>query len=169
MKRPDFDDSFDDPGTVELEDELIEDVEPHPLDDEDLYSEDISLQGGGDAPAEFEAEDEVEGEFADFEGEASEASEAELGELSEISEASEVEDAGEPVLVDLGQYADARAFADNHSYIFRQNKNYTLYVTSDAGTQLNDEMLDLGEHRELEDGDVIVLGGQLAMKFNLPA
>jgi hypothetical protein len=73
------------------------------------------------------------------------------------------------VLVDLSQYANADAFADLHSYIFRQNKNYTLYVTSDAGTQLNDELLDLGEHRTLEDGDVIVLGGTLAMRFNMPA
>jgi hypothetical protein len=162
-------DSFDDPGTVELEDELIEEVEDEPLDDEDLYDEDIQLQGGGE-PAGFEAEapEDVEDEFAEFEDESpDEQAEAQFDTEEDI----DAEDlaAAEPVLVDLSQYADADAFADLHSYIFRQNKNYTLYVTSDAGTQLNDELLDLGEHRTLEDGDVIVLGGRLAMRFNMPA
>jgi hypothetical protein len=167
-------DSFDDPGTVELEDELIEEVEDEPLDDEDLYDEDIQLQGGGE-PAGFEAEapEDVDDEFAEFEDESpEEQAEAQFDTEEDIDAedlAAADEDAGEPVLVDLSQYANADAFADLHSYIFRQNKNYTLYVTSDAGTQLNDELLDLGEHRTLEDGDVIVLGGTLAMRFNMPA
>lgn len=55
-----------------------------------------------------------------------------------------------------------------HAYVYRQNKNYTLYAVSNAGTQLNSELLDLGDRRPLADGDVIVLAGRIAIKFELP-
>ena len=55
-----------------------------------------------------------------------------------------------------------------HAYIYRQNKNYTLYAVSNAGTQLNSDLLDLGDRRPLADGDVIVLAGKIAMKFEMP-
>lgn len=55
-----------------------------------------------------------------------------------------------------------------HAYIYRQNKNYTLYAVSNAGTQLNRDLLDLGDRRALTHGDVIVIAGKIAMKFELP-
>lgn len=75
----------------------------------------------------------------------------------------------EGALIDLGVYGDPTLYAQRHGYIFRQHKNYTLYVLSDMGTQLNDELLQLGTQRQLNDGDVIILGGQVALKFRLPA
>jgi hypothetical protein len=95
---------------------------------------------------------------------------------SEVDEASEAalayedpDDLEEGPVIDLSQFGDQSRFARRHGYLFRQNKHYTLYVLSDMGTQVNDEMLELGEYRELSDGDVIVLGGEVALKFNKPA
>ena len=50
-----------------------------------------------------------------------------------------------------------------HAYVYRQNKNYTLYVVSNAGTQVNSDLLDIGDRRKLSDGDVIVLAGKMAI------
>jgi predicted component of type VI protein secretion system len=70
--------------------------------------------------------------------------------------------------LDLTDY-DPEAFVSRkHAYIYRQNKNYTLYAVSNAGTQLNNELLDLGDRRALSDDDVIILAGKIAMKFELP-
>lgn len=70
--------------------------------------------------------------------------------------------------VDLTDYDPEAHVSRKHAYIYRQNKNYTLYAVSNAGTQLNSELLDLGDRRPLKDGDVIVLAGKVAMKFDLP-
>lgn len=70
--------------------------------------------------------------------------------------------------VDLSEIDEASVVSRKHAYIFRQNKNYTLYVVSNAGTQLNSDLLELGERRKLSDGDIIVLAGAIAIKFELP-
>jgi len=79
------------------------------------------------------------------------------------------QDLEEGPVIDLSQYGDASKFALRHGYIFCQNKNYTLCVLSDMGTQLNDEMLELGARRTLTHGDVIIVGGEVALQFRSPA
>lgn len=71
--------------------------------------------------------------------------------------------------IDLSGFDPDGHISRKHAYIYRQHKNYTLYVVSNTGTQLNNELLGLGERRTLSDGDVIILAGKLAMKFELPA
>lgn len=110
--------------------------------------------------------------------EGSQAAEEDAFELEELSaphadaqSAGDSEDSNlleEGPVIDLSRFGDTTKFARRHGYIFRQNKNYTLYVLSDLGTQLNDEMLALGEHRALSAGDVIILGGEVALQFDLP-
>jgi hypothetical protein len=70
--------------------------------------------------------------------------------------------------IDLGVYLDSDAVWGRHAALYRHNKNYTLYAISDGATQINDEVLELGEHRRLEDGDIVVIGGELGLEFNLP-
>ena len=55
-----------------------------------------------------------------------------------------------------------------HAYVYRQNKVYTLYAISNGGLQLNSDLLELGERRELKSGDVIVVAGIIAIKFQIP-
>ncbi|MFW6058439.1 MAG: FHA domain-containing protein, partial [Persicimonas sp.] len=151
------------------------------VEEEDDSSDEVAFSDDFGHDQEFQAEDAAD-EF-DFDGQdaASDAFDedtpvAEMSEASDVSEVSvaseayeEPADVEEGPVVDLAQFGDASAFASRHGYVFRQNKNYTLYITSDAGTQLNDEVLTLGEHRKLADGDVIVLGGEVALRFDEPA
>ena len=69
--------------------------------------------------------------------------------------------------IDLTEYDPESYISRKHAYIYRQNKNYTLYSVSNGGVQLNNDMLDLGDKRQLSDGDVIVLAGFLAIKFEI--
>lgn len=71
--------------------------------------------------------------------------------------------------IDVSQFDAEGQISRKHAYIYRQHKNYTLYVISNTGTQLNNELLELGQRRTLKDGDVIILAGKLAMKFQIPA
>lgn len=71
--------------------------------------------------------------------------------------------------IDVSEFDAAGQISRKHAYIYRQHKNYTLYVISNTGTQLNNELLELGQRRPLKDGDVIILAGKLAMKFHIPA
>lgn len=70
---------------------------------------------------------------------------------------------------DLTEWDADGEISRKHAYVYRQNRNYQLYVLSNAGTQLNAEMLALGDRRALKSGDVIVLAGKYALKFELPA
>ena len=70
--------------------------------------------------------------------------------------------------LDLTDFDPEAHVSRKHAYVYRQNKNYTIYAVSNAGTQLNSELLDLGDRRPLADGDVIVLAGRIAIKFELP-
>ncbi len=69
--------------------------------------------------------------------------------------------------LDLTSFDEQDLISRKHVYVYRQNKNYTLYVVSNAGTQLNNELLSLGDRRTLKSDDVIVLAGILAIKFEL--
>jgi hypothetical protein len=71
--------------------------------------------------------------------------------------------------LDLTEWDDSGLISRKHAYVYRQNRNYQLYVLSNAGTQLNSDMLSLGDRRALKTGDVIVLAGKYALKFELPA
>ncbi len=70
--------------------------------------------------------------------------------------------------LDLTEFDPEAHVSRKHAYVYRQNKNYTLYAVSNAGTQLNSELLQLGERRPLSDGDVVVVAGKIAMKFDVP-
>ena len=70
--------------------------------------------------------------------------------------------------IDFTDWDAAAEVSRKHVFIYRQNKNYTLYVVSNAGTQLNSDILSLGDRRPLKDGDIIVLAGKFALKFQLP-
>jgi hypothetical protein len=67
--------------------------------------------------------------------------------------------------VDLTQWDEAGHVSRKHAYIYRQNRVYTLYAVSNGGVQLNKELLEIGDKRELRDGDIIVLAGAIAIKF----
>ncbi len=70
--------------------------------------------------------------------------------------------------IDLTTWDHDAYVSRKHAYIYRQNKNYTLYAVSNSGLQLNNDLLDLGDRRQLSDGDIIVFAGILAMRFTLP-
>ncbi|MEM1349663.1 MAG: FHA domain-containing protein, partial [Myxococcota bacterium] len=70
--------------------------------------------------------------------------------------------------IDLSAYDPEGFISRKHAYIYRQNKNYTLYAVSNGGVQVNTTLLELGDREALRDGDVIVLAGFLAFKFRLP-
>lgn len=86
----------------------------------------------------------------------------------ENTPAEEPVDELQTAVVDLSTLAGAE-LAKKHAAIFKQNKNYTLYVLADEPTQLNDELLELGERRSLSDGDVVILGETIALRFELDA
>lgn len=137
-----FDDEFEDEPAFDLH-ELSEVSEP---------SDTLNLQNHA-----------AEEEFNDVAVESSEPA---------VAPVEDYEDPGplkEGPIINLSQYGDAAKFALRHGYIFRQNKNYTLCVLSDMGTQLNDEMLELGSRRPLVHGDMIILGGEVALQFRAPA
>lgn len=67
--------------------------------------------------------------------------------------------------VDLTPWDDAGHVSRKHAYLYRQNRVYTLYAVSNGGVQLNKDLLEIGDKRELRDGDVIILAGVLAIKF----
>lgn len=71
--------------------------------------------------------------------------------------------------IDLTDHDTQGFVSRKHAYIYRQNKNYTLYAVSNGGVQLGQELLQLGERRALSDGDVIVIAGILAFRFKMPS
>lgn len=71
--------------------------------------------------------------------------------------------------IDLTDHDTEGFVSRKHAYIYRQNKNYTLYAVSNGGVQIGSEMLQLAERRTLNDGDVIVIAGILAFRFKMPS
>jgi hypothetical protein len=126
--------------------------------EQDFAAENIAPDGAGSEDSGLEAD-----------SDASDAASEDDAQPDEPVVFEDPENLEEGPVIDLSQYGDASKFARRHGYIFRQNKNYTLYVLSDMGTQLNDEMLELGAHRKLAHGDVVILGGEVALQFRAPA
>ncbi len=71
--------------------------------------------------------------------------------------------------LDLTEFDGESVISRKHAYIYRQNREYILYPVSNGGTQLNNELVDMGARRKLKDGDVIILAAKLAMKFHIDA
>lgn len=71
----------------------------------------------------------------------------------------------EPEL-DLTPFDTVGASSRKHAYIYRQNNQFYLYPISNAGTQVGDEWVQLGQKRLLVDGDVIVLSMKVAIRFH---
>jgi hypothetical protein len=69
--------------------------------------------------------------------------------------------------LDLGEFDPDGATSRKHAYIYRTGQSFTLYPVSNGGTQLNDEMVQMGQRKALKDGDVIILAASLAMKFHI--
>jgi len=62
--------------------------------------------------------------------------------------------------------SDADAFISRyHCTIIRKNDKYFLIDSSLNGTYIDEELLDRGEHRSLEDGDEFSLAGMARVKF----
>lgn len=70
-------------------------------------------------------------------------------------------------LLDLGELDPSASPAFQHATIFQTNRNFTLHVTCDAGTQVNREVLALGTLRNLQHGDVLVFGGKHPLHFEI--
>lgn len=69
--------------------------------------------------------------------------------------------------LDLTPWDEQAQISRKHAYVLREGGRFFVRPLSSAGTQLNRHILDLGHKTELEDGDVIILGGALAMKFHV--
>lgn len=69
--------------------------------------------------------------------------------------------------LDLTEFDTDSRTSRKHAYLYRQGGNYYLYPVSNAGTQHNQSLVDMGEKRKLANGDVIILAGALAMKFHI--
>ena len=69
--------------------------------------------------------------------------------------------------LDLTEFDAEGTTSRKHAYIYRMGGTYYLYPVSNAGTQLNSEMVDMGQRKKLKDGDVIILAATLAMKFHI--
>jgi hypothetical protein len=67
--------------------------------------------------------------------------------------------------LDLTPYDPSAQVSRKHAYVYRINGEYYLYPISNAGTQLGQSLIEMGERRKLQSGDVIILSGSLAMKF----
>ena len=67
--------------------------------------------------------------------------------------------------LDLTQWDESKAISRKHCYIYREAGQYYIYPITNAGTQLNDKLLSIGDKALLSSGDVIILAGVLAMKF----
>ncbi|RVU48376.1 FHA domain-containing protein [Lujinxingia sediminis] len=70
--------------------------------------------------------------------------------------------------IDLSEHA-GQAIARRQVAVYRQNKNYIVCNLAASGTQYNDELLEPGDRRRLHEGDTLVLGEKLALRFSLPA
>ncbi len=69
--------------------------------------------------------------------------------------------------LDLTEFDKDSCISRKHAYIYRQGGKYFIYPVSNAGTQLNQTLVDMGSKKELSNGDVVILAASLAMKFHL--
>ncbi len=69
--------------------------------------------------------------------------------------------------LDLTPYDADRVVSRKHAYIYREGGAYFLCPVSGGGTQHNKRLLNLGEKVKLIDGDAIIIGGAIALRFEL--
>jgi hypothetical protein len=67
--------------------------------------------------------------------------------------------------LDLTPWDTEAVTSRKHAYVYRQEGKFSLKPITNAGTQLGGELVEMGDRRPLKDGDVIVLGGKIALKF----
>ncbi|MCB9643309.1 MAG: FHA domain-containing protein [Myxococcales bacterium] len=67
--------------------------------------------------------------------------------------------------LDLTPFDPDLAISRKHTYIYREQGAYFIYPISNSGTQVNQEMVDIGTKKLLKEGDVIILSGRLAIRF----
>ncbi|MEM1008410.1 MAG: FHA domain-containing protein, partial [Myxococcota bacterium] len=67
--------------------------------------------------------------------------------------------------LDLTPFDPDLAISRKHTYIYREQDRYYIYPISNSGTQVNQEMVDIGTKRQLVEGDVLILSGRLAIRF----
>jgi hypothetical protein len=68
--------------------------------------------------------------------------------------------------LDLGPWDDADSLWTEHGVIYAHGDGRTLVVTSDAHTQLNGELLELGASKALQDGDRIIVADDIGLVVN---
>lgn len=67
--------------------------------------------------------------------------------------------------LDVTPYDPELAISRKHAYLYREGTNYFIYPISNSGTQVNQEMVDIGAKKKLKEGDVVILSGRLAIRF----
>jgi hypothetical protein len=67
--------------------------------------------------------------------------------------------------LDLTPFDPDAATSRRHAYVYRQEGAFTLKPVTNSGTQVGKELVEMGARRPLADGDVIVVGGKIALKF----
>lgn len=67
--------------------------------------------------------------------------------------------------LDVTPFDTDLAISRKHSYLYREQNDYYIYPISNSGTQVNQEMVDIGTKRKLKEGDVLILSGRLAIRF----
>lgn len=67
--------------------------------------------------------------------------------------------------LDVTPFDTELAISRKHCYLYREGNEYYIYPISNSGTQVNQEMIDIGTKRRLREGDVIILSGRLAIRF----
>ena len=69
--------------------------------------------------------------------------------------------------LDLTSYDSDSQVSRKHAILMRIGGKYFVRPISNSGTQINGHLLSIGEKTEIEDGDVLILAGALAMKFQV--
>lgn len=67
--------------------------------------------------------------------------------------------------LDVTPFDPELAISRKHSYLYREGDKYYIYPISNSGTQVNQEMVDIGVKKLLKEGDVVILSGRLAIRF----
>ena len=70
--------------------------------------------------------------------------------------------------LDLTPYDPDRVISRKHCYVYRQGGHHQVYAISNAGTQVNNELVSIGRRLDFGLGDVLILGGGVAIKFEQP-
>jgi len=67
--------------------------------------------------------------------------------------------------IDLTPFDPELAISRKHAYLYREGDAYYIYPISNSGTQVNQEMVDIGVKKRLKENDVLILSGRLAIRF----